>query len=125
MYRLNNAIMNIYKLNYTDKETALKDFLKKGVYIEVENLDKEIILSYGKGIHAIVEIGKIVLIDGTYDTDFKELTAPVYAEGYHYDIMCEQEIDFELNEVVVNNPKHSFAGYEPIKEIEYDIDRTR
>ena len=115
MYRLNNAIMNIYKLNYTDKETALKDFLKKGVYIEVENLDKEIILSYGKGIHAIVEIGKIVLIDGTYDTDFKELTTPVYAEGYHYDIMCEQEIDFELNEVVVNNPKHSFAGYEPIK----------
>lgn len=28
----------IYKLNYSDKETAIKDFLKKGVYIEVEDL---------------------------------------------------------------------------------------
>ena len=117
--------MEIYKLNYIDKETALKDLLSKEVYIEVENIDKEIVLSYGKGIHAIVEIGKIVLIDGTYDADFKELTAPVYAEGYHYDIMAEQEIDFAENAIQVNNPKHSFAGYEPIKEIEYDIDRTR
>jgi hypothetical protein len=113
----------IYKLNYTDKETALKDLLSKGVYIEVENIDKEIILSYGKGIQAVVDIGKIVLINGTYDADFKELTAPVYDEGYHYDIMAEQIIDFAENAIQVNNPKHSFAGYEPIKE--YDINRTR
>jgi len=39
--------------------------------------------------------------------------------------MAEQEIDFAENAIQVNNPKHSFAGYEPIKEIEYDIDRTR
>lgn len=104
--------MNIYKLNYTDKENAIVDLLAKGVYVEVENIDKEIVLSYGQGIQAIVEIGKITLIKGIYDADFKELNAPVFADGYHYDIMCEQEIDFLANEIIVNNPKHTFAGYE-------------
>jgi len=112
--------MNIYKLNYLDKETALKDLLKKGVYIEVENLDKEIVLSYGKGIQAIVEIGKIVLTNGTYDSDFKELTAPVYADGYAYDVMSDTAIDFGSNEIFPNNPRHGFAGCEPIKEIDFE-----
>jgi len=111
----------IYKLNYTDKETALKDFLKKGVYVEVENLDKEIVLSYGKGIQAVVEIGKIVLTNGTYDADFKELTAPVYADGYAYDVMSDTAIDFGSNEIFPKNAKHGFAGCEPIKEIPMDI----
>ena len=96
--------MNIYKLQYKDKETAMADLLAKKVYIETEE-----VLSYGSGIQAIVEIGKIVLENGTYDEDGEELTAPVFAEGYHYDIMCEQEIVFK-NEIVVNNPKHTFAG---------------
>lgn len=103
--------MNIYKLNYTDKETAIADLKAKGVYVEKENLEKELVLSYGDGVHAIVEIGKIVLTQGTYDADFVELTPPIFADGYHFDIMCEQEIDFGVNEIVVNNPKHSFAGY--------------
>jgi len=117
--------MNIYKLNYTDKETALKDLLSKGVYIEVENLDKEIVLSYGKGIQAIVEIGKIVLENGTYDADFNEVTAPVYADGYAYDIMSDTAIDFGSNEIFPNNPRHGFAGCEPIKEIKDDFNTTR
>lgn len=97
--------MNIYKLQYKDKETAMADLLAKKVYIETEEG-----LSYGSGIQAIVEIGKIVLQDGVYDEDGEELTAPVYADGYHYDVMSEQEIKFK-NEIVVNNPKHTFAGY--------------
>ena len=97
--------MNIYKLKYTDKETAVADLLAKKVYIEREEG-----LSYGSRVQAVVEIGKIVLEDGTYDEDGEELTAPVFAEGYHYDIMSEQEIVFK-NEIVVNNPKHTFAGY--------------
>ena len=109
----------IYKLNYTDKETAIKDFIKKGVFIEVENIDKEIVLSYGKGIHAVVEIGKIVLQNGTYDADFKEITAPVYADGYAYDIMSDNVIKFE-SEIFPNNPKHGFAGCKPIKEIDFE-----
>lgn len=104
--------MEIYKLKYSDKETALKDLLKKGVYIETKNFDDELVLSYGKGIQAIVEIGLIVLENGVYDEDGKELTAPIYADGYHYDVMSENKIDFSKNEVTVNNPKHNFAGYE-------------
>jgi hypothetical protein len=98
----------IYKLNYTDKETAIKDFIKKGVFIEVENIDKEIVLSYGKGIQAVVEIGKIVLTNGTYDADFKQLIAPVYADGYAYDIMSDNVIVFE-SEILPKNSKHGFA----------------
>ena len=111
--------MNIYKLNYTDKETAIKDFIKKGVFVEVENIDKEIVLSYGKGIQAVVEIGKIVLENGTYDADFKEITAPVYADGYAFDVMSDNAIVFE-SEIFPNNPKHSFAGCEPIKQIDFE-----
>ena len=40
--------MNIYKLKYSDKETAIADLIAKGVYTKD--------LSFGKGIHAIVEI---------------------------------------------------------------------
>ena len=103
----------IYKLNYTDKETAIKDFLKKGVYIEVEDLNKELVLSYGKGIQAVVEIGKIVLENGTYDADFNELTAPVFADGYAFDIMSDIEIVF-ASEIFPLTPRHNFAGCEPI-----------
>ena len=101
--------MYTYKLKYTDKEIAIADLLAKKVYVEVENLNKEITLSYGQGIQAIVEIGLIVLENGTYDADFNEITAPVYADGYHYDVMSENEIDFGIAEVQVSNPKHTFA----------------
>lgn len=105
--------MEIAKLQYKDKETALKDLISKGVYKEVENLDKEITLIYGDGIHAVVEIGLIVLENGTYNENFEEITAPVYAEGYHFDVMSENKIDFGANEIKVDNPKHTFAGYSP------------
>ena len=110
--------MNIYKLKYTDKETAIADLLAKGVYIEVEDS-----LVYGQGIHAIVEIGLIVLENGTYDADFNEVIAPVYVEGYHYDVMSENEINFGIADItaLVNNPKHQFAGHMPIVEIDENV----
>ena len=95
----------IYKLNYTNKETAIADLLAKVVYIETEEG-----LIYGQGIQAVVEIGKIVLTNGTYDVDFNEITAPIFADGYAYDVMSEQEIDFGINEIFPNNPVHGFAG---------------
>jgi hypothetical protein len=97
--------MEIYKLNYLDKETAIADLLAKGVYNED--------LSYGKGIQAVVEIGKIVLTNGTYDADFNEITAPVYADGYAFDVMSDTEIVF-ASEIFPNNPVHGFAGCEAI-----------
>jgi hypothetical protein len=98
--------MKIYKLLYQDSQTAIADLIAKGIYIETEEG-----LSYGKGIHAIVEIGLIVLENGTYDEDMNEITAPIYADGYHFDVMCEQEISFD-NAIEPKNPKHQFAGYE-------------
>ena len=100
--------MFIYKLKYTDKETAIADLLAKKVYVEVENLDKEITLSYGQGIQAIVELGLIVLENGVYDEEFNVIKEPVYADGYHFDVMSEKEIKFE-NEIEVKTPKHIFA----------------
>lgn len=101
--------MNISKLNYKDKKTAIADLLVKKVY----NKD----LTYAKGIQAVVEIGKIVLENATYDAEFNEITAPIYAEGYAYDVMSEIEYTFE-SQIFPNNPKHNFAGCEIIKEIE-------
>jgi len=98
--------MNIAKLQYKNKETAIADLIAKGVYIETEEG-----LSYGQGIHAIVEIGLIVLENGVYDENGNELTAPIYADGYHFDVMSEQEISFD-NAIEPKNPKHQFAGYE-------------
>jgi hypothetical protein len=45
-----------------------------------------------------------------------KLTAPIYADGYHYDVMCEQDIDFGSNSIEVNNPKHEFAGHSKVTE---------
>ena len=102
MHKTNNTIMEIYKLNYTDKETAIADLKAKGVY----NKD----LFYGEGIHAVVEIGKVVKIEGTYDENGNIITEPIYYDGYAYDVMCEQEIVFE-SEIFPVDCVHSFAGY--------------
>jgi len=88
--------MEIYKLNYLDKETAIADLLAKGVYNED--------LSYGQGIQAVVEIGKVVKIEGNV------ITEPIYYDGYAYDVMCIQEIVFE-SEIFPVDCVHSFAGY--------------
>ena len=107
--------MNIYKLNYLDKETAMADLLAKGVYVKVKDLNDELQLTYAKGIQAVVEIGKIVLENGTYDAEFNEVTAPIYADGYAYDVMSEIEYTFE-SQIFPTNPKHGFAGCEIIKD---------
>lgn len=98
--------MNIYKLKYTTKADAEKNLKAKGVYVETEEG-----LAYGTGIQAVVEIGKIITTDGTYDEEGNELTPTIYADGYHYDVMCEQDVDFGSNSIEVNNPKHVFLGH--------------
>ena len=98
-------MIRIYKLKYTDRETAIADLINKSVYIETEEG-----LEYGTGIQAVVEIGLITLTEPTFDNEWNVITEAVYADGYHYDIMSEYEIVFE-NEIEVNNPKHMFAGH--------------
>ena len=104
--------MNIYKLKYKNKETAMKDLLKKGVYVET-TFNKVTSLTYGTGIHAVVEIGQIMLTPPVME-GMEVITEPIYADGYHYDVMSEQEINFGSNAIEVNNPKHEFAGHSKV-----------
>ena len=101
--------MNIYKLKYTTKAAAIKDLLKKGVYVETTFNDVTS-LTYGTGIHAVVEIGQIVLTPAVIE-DMQVITDATYLDGYHFDVMSEQSISFGKAEIEVNNPKHNFAGY--------------
>lgn len=95
--------MNIYKLTFTDKAEALVVLQEKGVLVPFED---EFI--YGEGVHAVVELGIICL-----DTNVEP---PVYADGYHYDVMAEQVIDFGIHLIEPKNPKHAFAGYPTTEE---------
>tara|TARA_R110001606_G_scaffold171697_1_gene317437 strand:+ start:1754 stop:2101 length:348 start_codon:yes stop_codon:yes gene_type:complete len=99
--------MNIYKLQYTDKATGDADLLAKGTYEVVEGKQ-----FYINGTQAIVYIGQIVEIPGTYDPDGKEITPPVYYTGVFYDLMTTEEFDFGTNEIFPTDCVHSFAGYE-------------
>lgn len=94
--------MKISKLNYTDRETAIADLLAKEVYVETNEG-----FTYGQGIHAIVEMGKVVNIQGTYDENGNIITEPTYYDGYAYDVMSEQDMIFE-SEIFPKHPKHSF-----------------
>lgn len=101
----------IYKLSYPNKEAALADLTAKGIIIEVEfNGEKH--EAYGQGVAAVVEIGLIVLdiIDDQ----------PIYADGYHYDVMSDNEYDFGANLVEPKNPKHAFAGHSIKEEYPYE-----
>ncbi len=98
--------MRIYKLKYTDKETAIADLISKGVYQEIEGE-----LSYSEGIHAVVEIGLIIDKEATFDEQGNLLTEQTYRDGYNFDIMTDNEIDFGENEIFSNSPKHTFAGF--------------
>lgn len=112
--------MNIAKLKYTDKETAIADLLAKGVYIEVENLDKEITLAYGQGIQAVVEIGLIMLTPPVME-GMEVIEQPIYVDGYHYDVMSIDKIDFGSAEIFPKNCCHSFAGYEQNADGQIDL----
>jgi hypothetical protein len=94
----------IYKLTYENKEQAVADLKAKGVYI---NTDEG--LSYGEGVQAVVEIGLIVI-------DIVD-EQPIYADGYHYDVMAENVYDFGANLVKPKNPKHAFAGHAITEEV--------
>lgn len=91
--------MNIYKLKYTDKETTIADLVSKLV------IDEE--LNYLEGTHAVVWLDKIVLENGQFDEQGNVIVEPIFADGYHVDIMVEREIDF-TNAISPNNPKHMF-----------------
>lgn len=113
--------MKVYKLRYSDKDEAVNDLKAKGVLV-----DSDEGLIYGEHTQAVVYLGKLVDIQGTYDEQGNELTAPTFLDGYHVDIMLnvkpttdeegnviepnyEALYNFTANEVEVTNPRHKFA----------------
>lgn len=81
----------IYQLKYPTKEVAIKDLLQKGVYTKD--------MQFGNNIQAVVEIGKIV------DTYIDEQA--VYFDGYHFDIMTDEVLEFDYI-VTPKNQSHKF-----------------
>lgn len=102
--------MNIYKLQYDTKEQADADFLDKGVMqiVEVEGEQHTI---YAEATQSVVNLGKIVETEGTYDPDGHVITPTVYYDGVFYDIMTTQHIDFGTHAITPTDCVHGFAGY--------------
>jgi len=102
--------MNIYKLQYDTKAQADADFLNKGVTQIVEE-DGQQHTVYANGTQAIVDLGRIVKTEGTYDPDGHVITPPVYYDGVFYDIMTTEHIDFGTHALTPTKCLHGFAGY--------------
>ena len=102
--------MNIYKLQFDTKAQGDADLLAKGTY-KVVTEEGVCQYLYINVTQAIVYIGKIVEIPGTYDPDGHEITPPVYYPGVFYDLMTKEEYDFGTNEVFPTDCVHSFLGY--------------
>lgn len=96
----------IYQLKYPNKETAMADLLAKGVYVNTKNLQDEEVLSYGNNIQAIVEIGLIVDTPAVME-DMEIVTEAIYFDGYHFDVMTEEVLEFDYI-VTPKNPNHKF-----------------
>lgn len=107
---------NIFKLTYSDKQTAIADLKAKGILIEVEGMDGEKHEAYGEGVQAVVEIGLIMITPPVME-EMEIITEPIYADGYHYDVMADNEYDFGANLVEPKNPKHAFAGHATTEEV--------
>ena len=102
--------MRVRTLKYDNKEQALQHLIDLGVYVEVEH-EEEITLQRGEGVSGVKLIPSIVLEQPTYDENGEELTAPVYAEGYHANVLCNDSYDFGEFEIEVVSPKYRFAGW--------------
>lgn len=109
----------IYKLTYENKEQSLADLKAKGILVEVEGIDGESHEAYGSGVQAVVEIGKIMLTPPVME-GMEVIEEPIYADGYHYDVMSDNTYDFGSNLVEPKNPKHAFAGHSVKEEFPYE-----
>jgi hypothetical protein len=103
--------MYIYKLKYNDRTEAITDLIAKGVLVESTDLNGNTTIVNSNITQAVVDLGIILLTSGTYDENLQEITPPVYAEGYHFDVMVTQAIDFGSAKVSPTNSVHAFLGF--------------
>lgn len=102
--------MFIYKLKYSNKETAIADLISKGVYVEITDLNGNQTLSYAPTTQSVVEIGLIVDTPAVI-VDNEIVTPATYVDGYHFDIMVNNAIDFGAARMTPNTSVHSFLGF--------------
>lgn len=98
--------MKLYKYEFTSKK-AFNTQLNK---LKVEEDD---VVIYD-GVKAIIELGKIMLEQGQYDSEGEEIKAPVLSKKYCVDIIWKddkQADNFVKYEVVPNSPKHKIFGW--------------
>ena len=103
--------MDIYKTVF-DNELQGKNYLiAQGVWEEVTE-DGITSMQFINGTAAVVNIGKIVEFPATYDDEGNELTPAVYFDGWAYDIMSSDILDFGTYEVYpADKAAHSFLGW--------------
>lgn len=97
-------MIRVYKLQYTDKDTAIADLKAKSVITE-EGEYTTPSEETNHRTHAVVYLGNI-------QTGVDENEEPILSEYFHVDIMVDWEIDFGANEVVIAEGQpvaHSFA----------------
>lgn len=92
----------IYKLKYTDKETAIADLIAKDVIDINENNTTT--------TQAVVEIGLIVDTPAVI-VDNEIVTPATYIDGYHFDVKVNEAIDFGTARMTPNTSVHSFLGF--------------
>ena len=103
--------MNIYKTVFDTEQQGKDVLIQKDVWVEVTE-EGVTSMQYINGTKAVVNIGKVVEIPGTYDPDGKEITPPVYYPGWAYDIMSIDDLDFGSNEVYPGDASaHQFYGF--------------
>ena len=71
--------------------------------------------------HAIVHLGNLVEVEGTYDEEGNELTAPVMSSTYHLDVLWDGEPEPSWDaQMVWPNPNvlgvHTFGSSSAIRE---------
>jgi hypothetical protein len=100
--------MNIYKTNFPTEQEGIDYLTEKGVWQEVTE-EWQTSMQYINGTQAVVNIGKIVKTPATYDENGEEIEPNIYYDGYNFDIMTTDNIDFEEFEVIPTKAAHSFA----------------
>jgi len=110
--------MNIYKTNFPTEQEGFDYLVSQGVWKEVTE-EGVTSMQYINGTQAVVNIGNVVKIPATYDDQGHELTPPVYYDGWAYDIMSTDTLDFGSFEVYpADKSVHSFFGYPRGEEVE-------
>ncbi len=104
--------MNIYKTVFDTEEQGKEVLIEKGVWEEVTDENDVTSMQYINGTKSVVVIGRIVDTPADIDEDGGVVSAAIYFDGWAFDILTEDTIDFGDFEVSPDEDAvHSFFGY--------------